>query len=81
MERVDKGETDPFVRRMMAIVGGVRREKERVTQNAQVRYRPERGKCDFCARENVPVSQDSSVDIPDGAFTRAARICTDCQGS
>lgn len=79
LERVAAAETDPFVRRMIAQVGGARNEKEIHTLRAKGLARPARGKCDFCGREPVPIERDPGVEIPAGDHYRPAWICGDCR--
>ena len=78
IERALKNETDRRVRSLMHQVIGPRREQEMHTIRALGRFRPERGKCDFCAAMNVAVRRDLDTMIPDGDCLRPALICVQC---
>ena len=83
LDRALAGETDRVVRNYAERLGAGRREKQRVAESLAARGAPRaRGKCDFCARVNVPVDTDYDTPMPAGdAGTRPARICDDCARS
>jgi len=72
-------ETDRTVRRFAERFAAAHRERETHVERAAVQYRPERGKCDFCGREGVPVERDASVEIPAGDHYRPAWACAECR--
>ncbi len=54
-------------------------EKDRISMMREESLAPkQKGKCDFCGRNRVPVMQDYDTEIPAGGMTRAAWICDDC---
>ncbi|HVK03312.1 MAG TPA: HEAT repeat domain-containing protein [Armatimonadaceae bacterium] len=79
LERTLEREADPQVLRFARQVAGPRREREAHLLRAQALYRPERGKCDFCGAEDVPVERDHATEIPQGDHYRPARSCARCR--
>lgn len=78
-ERVLAYEKSGLIRRL---AGQVVRRKEELAHHtcmAKALYRSERGKCDFCGSDNVPVESDYSTMIPTRALPRPAKICAGCR--
>jgi len=84
IERVRKTETDRQVLNLLRQVAGPRQEREMHLIKAlgeQHKFR-QRGKCDFCARENVLVERDLQTILPAGGLmSRTALICEACAKS
>jgi len=83
LERLFKQETDPKVKRFaeqtLNKVLGPRRDKDLallwLAGKPQVQ---QRGRCNFCAAQNVVVHYELNTQIPAGDSHRAALICADC---
>ncbi len=81
LTRALKHETDPQVRRFVELFAGVRAEQEQVAMAKAMASRfPQRGRCDFCGVENVPVRRDFETEIEVvGQLRRHAQICVRCE--
>jgi hypothetical protein len=78
-ERVLVYEKSGLIRRLAGEVVRRKEELARHTHMAEALYRSERGKCDFCGSEKVPVESDYSTMIPTSALPRPAKICAGCR--
>lgn len=83
LEQLYAQEADEKVRKFAwTLIGKAVRERqahERVRQNLSTKPAPkQRGKCDFCGENNVPVVRDLSTTIPTNGLPRAAWICDRC---
>jgi HEAT repeats len=80
LERVLRDDTDPRVLDFARKLAGPRREKEKLIANLAARPQPkQRGRCDFCGEDNIPVERDLETMIPTGDLPRPALICERCQ--
>ena len=83
LEQLYAKETDEKVHKFAWMIIGKavmeRQAQEIVRQNLSTRPAPkQRGKCDFCGENNVPVKRDLSTTIPTNSLLRAAWICESC---
>ena len=84
LARVRRTETDRQVLNLLRQVVGPRadREMHHLKALGEQHKSRQRGKCDFCARENVFVERDLQTILPAGGLmTRAALICEACAKS
>lgn len=74
-------ETDAQVRRFVEMFAAERAAQEQVTLARAMAPRfPQRGRCDFCGAENVPVRRDFATEIDVlGRQRRHAQICARCE--
>ena len=82
LKRVLENETDVQVLTYARKVTGPRNDQElarmRMAGNAAPK---ERGRCDFCGADGVPVERDYQTIIPSNSLPRPARICEPCSRS
>lgn len=78
IERAEKSETDRTVLTLLRRVAGPRRDREMVHLRAAGRDLRQRGKCDFCGGESIPVATEYATTIGSGDAARAALICDRC---
>jgi hypothetical protein len=81
LARALKNETDVQVRRFVEMFAGDRVAQEQVVVARAMASRfPQRGRCDFCGAENVPVRRDFETEIEVvGRLRRHAQICARCE--
>jgi hypothetical protein len=73
------GETDRNIRWLIETVCGSRVQHQRLADKMAALSAPRRrGKCDFCGRTNILVSEQFDRSIPADSGPRPARICQDC---
>lgn len=80
-DRAWETETNEQVLRFLKMFtkGREKREKIELDLKAIGDY-PDRGKCDFCGDDNVPVRHDYDTEIPGNGGSRAAWVCPSCDG-
>jgi len=81
LARARKNETDTQVRRFVEMFAGERAAQEGVVMVRAMAPRfPQRGRCDFCGADNVPVRRDFETEIEVvGQLRRHAQICARCE--
>ena len=79
LDRTLKNETDTTVLRFAQQVAGPRKDRDLLVARLAGRQQPkQRGRCDFCGENNLPVERDLSTMIPTGDLPRSALICERC---
>jgi hypothetical protein len=78
-QRVLTYDKSGLVRRLATEVVRRKKELDAHTFMATMNYKAERGRCDFCGSENVPVEPDYSTMIPTSALPRPAKACVGCR--
>jgi hypothetical protein len=82
MEQIYRRERDPKVRKFAETIIGkelaARSEREMTHLHLAAQPNRQRGKCDFCGAQNVPVRRDLETTIPNRRLARAAWVCARC---
>ncbi len=80
-DRAWENETDERVLRFLKLFTRGCEKRERIELDAKmIGDYPDRGKCDFCGDDSVPVRRDFETEIPSGDDSRAAWVCASCDG-
>ena len=82
MEQIYQRERDSKVRKfaefLLRDTRAARARQERTWLHLAARPNPQRGKCDFCGAQEVPVVRALDTAIPTAGAARAAWICERC---
>jgi hypothetical protein len=80
-DKIRATETDPFICNLIDEHLGSPLARQRVEDRVAVARAPQRrGKCDFCGKTGIMISERFDIDIPAGDGSRAAMICNACGG-
>ena len=79
IERTLERDTDRQVLNFARLFSQGREKRKQVEfESAAIPEYPERGKCDFCGEQSVPVKRDFATELDMGGARRFALVCAPC---